>query len=783
MKVLRAGQRPSGLHLALGMGRLQALRPRSGTPVPTLATVRALDKAALRNVIRAMLMVTAALLGFWGFQAAVLPPQSAWEASVIWNNMFRTLQLLTTQFPSNFPAELPLQLQIARFAMPLFAVWFTATALLRRFNRPLLAWMAGLSRNHIVLVGTSELSLALARAYRRLGRNVLAISAPLAGDIPSPMERAGARLVFGDPADQRTLRRSGLARASAVIAADDVGPMAVALAGAVAEANEGRGVDERPLTLLIRLAHRELRALMATQIAAALRHSRVELKLYVRERAIARSLIGRYPPDWGQAPGPQDIHAAIIGFGDLGAEILLQLARVAVPLPGRRTILTVVDRDADGLREQLLAEHPGLANCGELRFIQAEVRPSAIKAEEVEAWLMAPVPATSVYVCSSDDHVDLSMAIGLRRAYARLRVVPPPFFVHQQAGTTLIDALPRMHSRQFDTLRIVPFGGIEQEADPFYLVDEESDDLARLMHEEYVRNREKTAADAGTPLPAVPAAAPWPELSDTYRTANRSQADDVLMKLRILGFHAIPQPRTDNIAIDTAVLEALAEREHERWCRDRWLDGWTYAPTRDDALLHHPNLVPYDQLSEPIRDLDRDTIRNVPGLLRKFGVGLSPDRRIGIWFLDKGADPAPELMAQVVAKAEGCIAGDHAHLQLVLPLRSMAEFALVSSLGKGNSLGADVALLIERGERLQVGSVDLQRARDLITASDRAFVLRGSEEGQDADADADAGLFVAFCDVCNHVILVAETAAAMSKFFNQIDEPWKARVVCISLRT
>jgi len=39
--------------------------------------------------------------------------------------------------------------------LPLFAIWFAVAAVMRRFNRPLLAWMAGMAHDHVVLFGDS----------------------------------------------------------------------------------------------------------------------------------------------------------------------------------------------------------------------------------------------------------------------------------------------------------------------------------------------------------------------------------------------------------------------------------------------------------------------------------------------------------------------------------------------------------------------------------------------------------------------------------------------------
>lgn len=53
--------------------------------------------------------------------------------------------------------------------------------------------------------------------------------------------------------------------------------------------------------------------------------------------------------------------------------------------------------------------------------------------------------------------------------------------------------------------------------------------------------------------------------------------------------------------------ERLAENAHDNWSLMRIREGWTLGPKRDDASKKHPNLVPYEDLSENDKDLDRAT--------------------------------------------------------------------------------------------------------------------------------------------------------------------------------
>ncbi|MEH7886645.1 RyR domain-containing protein [Bacillus sp. JJ1609] len=65
---------------------------------------------------------------------------------------------------------------------------------------------------------------------------------------------------------------------------------------------------------------------------------------------------------------------------------------------------------------------------------------------------------------------------------------------------------------------------------------------------------------------------------------------------------------TINLPEEIQILqEQLAENIHETWSQQRMQQGWKYGPERNDHKKEHPNLVPYDDLSEEDKDYDRNT--------------------------------------------------------------------------------------------------------------------------------------------------------------------------------
>ena len=62
-------------------------------------------------------------------------------------------------------------------------------------------------------------------------------------------------------------------------------------------------------------------------------------------------------------------------------------------------------------------------------------------------------------------------------------------------------------------------------------------------------------------------------------------------------------------------IESLAEFNHEEWVKERISFGWTYSPYRDVEKKLSPYFVPWEELSDEIKEFDRDPIRNIPKIL------------------------------------------------------------------------------------------------------------------------------------------------------------------------
>ena len=145
--------------------------------------------------------------------------------------------------------------------------------------------------------------------------------------------------------------------------------------------------------------------------------------------------------------------------------------------------------------------------------------------------------------------------------------------------------------------------------------------LARAIHDLYNQNQLELFPDKPLKYPD------FDKLSDSLKYSNLRQAMDIPEKLRLMGYEMRPaeevkEPVTE---IPFEYVEILAEKEHESWMAERLSTGWTLSsdPEANAEKKTSPYLVPYNQLPEKIKQLDRNPVQNIPILLDKIGMAIS----------------------------------------------------------------------------------------------------------------------------------------------------------------
>jgi len=88
-----------------------------------------------------------------------------------------------------------------------------------------------------------------------------------------------------------------------------------------------------------------------------------------------------------------------------------------------------------------------------------------------------------------------------------------------------------------------------------------------------------------------------------------------------------PRPlHTCDIKLPVSVLrqtELLARHNHDVWAKRRVNEGWVYGPNRDDVQKEHPNLVPYEELPESEKEIDRKAVLETLKAIIALGFSLN----------------------------------------------------------------------------------------------------------------------------------------------------------------
>jgi hypothetical protein len=151
---------------------------------------------------------------------------------------------------------------------------------------------------------------------------------------------------------------------------------------------------------------------------------------------------------------------------------------------------------------------------------------------------------------------------------------------------------------------------------------------ARVLHQKYYDDQttrgwkydvKKDAARKTNPLLTG-----FDKIEDFFKDSNRDCARSIPAKLNMMGFNfrkAIG--RTSEFQFPKEILdkylEPIAEFEHNRWYRFYILNGWKYAPERNDEKKEHNLLVPYHKLTKEEQFKDLSTITIIPKVLAETG--------------------------------------------------------------------------------------------------------------------------------------------------------------------
>lgn len=567
------------------------------------------------RVVFGVIGLLALLLGYIGFEHLLrVRPGTAHDP---YDVIYFDLQLFVLGAePLQDPGPYPWQLEVARFAAPLFTLLAVAEASRLLLAAQIRRLRARRARGHALVCGDSQFAHMLADRLFADGERVVVVRSEPFG----PLEYRQRRYlgVIGDPTSAEVLRGAGLPQARAIYACTDDDDRNHAIANTASRLIQDR---RQPPGVYVQVHDPEMCLSLQARRLGAAGSSRLRLDYFHVDDVAARALHRHHPLP--PAPG-RPTKVLIAGDGAFRRALLVETARHwrarQADTPSELVTPLRVDLVApDASTELALAasRHPFLTTVCQVSAYDLDLD-GLVGLDQ-----LGTDRYDRIYICAPDESSGLQFALdtpALWQGAASSVFVP----VYRQAalaaafhGDPRHDLLDEVHGK----LRLYPV--LTRACDARLIAEDLTERLARQIHHRYLHAQQRAGVRPGD----APAMVDWSRLPESLRRANRAHVQDIAAKLLDLGCVVAPRHggTGDASAAGQAIddrIDELARLEHERWCRERRGEGWTYGEPRDDVRRRHPALRPWDELPPGVQEQNRQGIRALPDVLSDSGFEL-----------------------------------------------------------------------------------------------------------------------------------------------------------------
>ena len=555
--------------------------------------------------------VMIALIGIW-----IWAGLTAWGDQGLSEAIYRTIGAVS-MYDDYFNTKNTM-LQIARYAGVIVPVMGLAFAFSGALGRSLAQAFNLGAAHHVVVAGDSPAALTLALDCRAKGDAVILIGSGLSEETALSLRRRGVIVIEGEATRSDTLKAARAHHAAHVVAfeADDTANMQIEAAMRRLVGKSKRrppiGVHVATNSPMLLKEAREMRALQMRNKDAG--DVAIDPKPFSLNEIAARSLLQKHAQEILASAAHLQLeraHIVLFGFDDaaeaVSASIFRSLWSHAFGAP-RVTVLTPDPSAAEGrfrARHGEALAHPELwaADIAFLDFDWNAENMAHAVLDMVERERGKPCAAL---VSTGADPGNIHLALALGRMCNHGLRWPIPIFMKESARSEFSQTYAKGDETAEVDAYLQAFGARQDTATRAILLGGDLDRGAAIAHKHY--NAHLSGRDPMKLKDLQAAMRGWHEVLETYRSANRGAADSALVKLWDAGWKpAPPRVRGETApAVPEPLLKQLAETEHSRWMAERLIAGWRPAPQggRDNNLMLHDNLVPWQALSEELRARD-----------------------------------------------------------------------------------------------------------------------------------------------------------------------------------
>jgi len=562
------------------------------------------DRVARRRLLLQFSFgIVAFVLGFWGW--TIKTPPSDWNDWA--NNFFRTIQLITLHFPTEFDGHLPWQLQLGRLAVPLIAFVASLNVVLGAITRPVRLALLPTVADHVVFVGAPKLTDGATARLIGEGHHLVFVHPQIEGSRLDVLEGLGVTVVAMDPLQTPILADLNLAAARAVFVATGNDVDNANLSVMIAEQVKGRSASRARLVLAVEferedLARELIRVVDDTGKAAPIRFVRLS-----PDREGLELELQSHAPTFSARRRDDVAHVLFVGLVGSWEQSLSRLIVALQDRPDETPLVTMVlDPSEEERFKNWRSERPDLGVVVRFDVVAKgfELLPVPMFSGEKMGGRFPP----QLMIVMREDAEGLATAFAARHADSGIPRDIPVLLRQSREDRLLRLISGGPDAQQRGEGPLVPFGGLLRDESVRRLLDRAGDRTAIALHAAYLREAGGSGIDKRTVLEE------WETLPETFREANRSSAAHVRVFLSAIGKSPASFVAADSRSLTADEWLRLAKIEHRRWCADRIDRGWRQGAVRDDAERIHPCIVEWDLLSQLERAKDGNAVRTLLAL-------------------------------------------------------------------------------------------------------------------------------------------------------------------------
>lgn len=526
--------------------------------------------------------------------------------------IYLTIQLIGMGSLDLF-SPIPIEVEIARFALPALAAITAIATITSLFFERMQFLRLRFMRDHIIICGLGQKGTLLAKSFADQGYQIVIIDPVEIGPRLKQLRSRGILAIEGSATDPDVLIRAGINRATSLIAVSGDDRINAEIAMHAKQVIKPR--TWKPLHCMIHIVDPQLYEFLIRVEIAGEDRSRIRLEPFnIYERG-AKLLLHEHPP--AVPPGSRRAPSVLIlGLDYFGQSVMVHAARNWIMQQGEansKLKIIAVDRDAIQKCEVLSIRFPQLVARCEITPVAIEFESPAFHRAEYLGLEENGGNVDIVYVCLDDDSYGLSVVQSLLRFLPSHNI---PIIIRTQRKASLVGFLSNGAPTASAMRNIHTFSLFDETFTPKLLVNGSHEMLARSLHEEYLRQVDRTGG------PKSEATQSWSQLPEHLRESNRKQVDRIATNLAAIDCIVVPMLDWDVpvFSFTPEEIETIARLEHNGWCADLRRDGWVYGTgPRNAKKKTHPSLVDWEDLPESDRDKNRAPIIGLPNVLARAG--------------------------------------------------------------------------------------------------------------------------------------------------------------------